>query len=84
MFVLDFFSAAYKSYLYYSQLGSILVFIRSLGYVREFSLLILHCSPLNLIIFTVDVTVFLGGICCFIPCWLLFLCWMVFYLFINL
>jgi len=88
MFVLDlFFSAAYTNYLYsYSQHGSIYsgLYSCSLEYVREFSLLKLHWFQLNLIIFKVDVTFLGGGICCFVPCWLLFLCWVVFYLFINL
>jgi len=68
MLVLDlfFFCAACTSYLCsYSQQGLfILVFI----HVLEFSLLILHSFLLNLIIFKVDVTVFWGGICCFMPC----------------
>nr|YP_009350632.1 NADH dehydrogenase subunit 4 [Bulbitermes laticephalus]AQP27508.1 NADH dehydrogenase subunit 4 [Bulbitermes laticephalus] len=64
MFVLiflSFFSAAYTLYLYsYSQHGFIYsgVYSCSLGYVREFLLLFLHWLPLNLIILSVDVTVF--------------------------
>nr|WES82304.1 NADH dehydrogenase subunit 4 [Microcerotermes bouvieri] len=64
MFVLiflSFFSAAYTLYMYsYSQHGSIYsgVYSCSLGYVREFLLLFLHWFPLNLIILSVDVTVF--------------------------
>nr|QXI86599.1 NADH dehydrogenase subunit 4 [Astalotermes sp. D JRA-2021a] len=64
MFVLvflSFFSAAYTLYLYsYSQHGSIYsgLYSCSLGYVREFLLLFLHWFPLNLIILSVDVSVF--------------------------
>nr|QXT44266.1 NADH dehydrogenase subunit 4 [Apicotermes occultus] len=64
MFVLvflSFFSAAYTLYLYsYSQHGSVYsgLYSCSLGYVREFLLLFLHWFPLNLIILSVDVTVF--------------------------
>jgi NADH-ubiquinone oxidoreductase chain 4 len=62
--LLSFFSAAFTSYLYsYSQHGSIYsgLYSCSLGYVHEFSLLILHWFPLNLIILKVDVTVFWVG-----------------------
>nr|QXT44214.1 NADH dehydrogenase subunit 4 [Astalotermes sp. A JRA-2021a] len=64
MFVLvflSFFSAAYTLYLYsYSQHGSVYsgLYSCSLGYVREFLLLFLHWFPLNLIILSVDVSVF--------------------------
>nr|QXT44006.1 NADH dehydrogenase subunit 4 [Astratotermes hilarus]QXT44019.1 NADH dehydrogenase subunit 4 [Astratotermes hilarus] len=64
MFVLvflSFFSAAYTLYLYsYSQHGSVYsgLYSCSLGYVREFLLLFLHWLPLNLIILSVDVSVF--------------------------
>nr|YP_009351607.1 NADH dehydrogenase subunit 4 [Hirtitermes hirtiventris]AQP30057.1 NADH dehydrogenase subunit 4 [Hirtitermes hirtiventris] len=64
MFVLiflSFFSAAYTLYLYsYSQHGSVYsgVYSCSLGYSREFLLLFLHWLPLNLIILSVDVSVF--------------------------
>nr|QXT44292.1 NADH dehydrogenase subunit 4 [Astalotermes sp. C JRA-2021a] len=64
MFVLvflSFFSAAYTLYLYsYSQHGSIYsgLYSCSLGYTREFLLLFLHWFPLNLIILSVDVSVF--------------------------
>nr|QXT44448.1 NADH dehydrogenase subunit 4 [Apolemotermes fodiens] len=59
--LLSFFSAAYTLYLYsYSQHGSVYsgLYSCSLGYVREFLLLFLHWFPLNLIILSVDVTVF--------------------------
>nr|QXT44461.1 NADH dehydrogenase subunit 4 [Apicotermitinae gen. H sp. CMRT160] len=64
MFVLiflSFFSAAYTLYLYsYSQHGSVYsgLYSCSLGYVREFLLLFLHWFPLNLVILSVDVSVF--------------------------
>nr|QXT44201.1 NADH dehydrogenase subunit 4 [Anenteotermes sp. A JRA-2021a] len=58
---LSFFSAAYTLYLYsYSQHGSVYsgLYSCSLGYVREFLLLFLHWLPLNLVILSVDVSVF--------------------------
>nr|YP_009351685.1 NADH dehydrogenase subunit 4 [Ruptitermes arboreus]AQP30387.1 NADH dehydrogenase subunit 4 [Ruptitermes arboreus] len=59
--LLSFFSAAYTLYLYsYSQHGPVYsgLYSCSLGYVREFLLLFLHWLPLNLVILSVDVTVF--------------------------
>jgi NADH-ubiquinone oxidoreductase chain 4 len=60
-----FFSAVYTLYLYsYNQHGSIYsgFYFCSLGYVREFLLLLfLHWFPLNLIILKADVAVFFWG-----------------------
>nr|YP_009351204.1 NADH dehydrogenase subunit 4 [Sphaerotermes sphaerothorax]AQP28834.1 NADH dehydrogenase subunit 4 [Sphaerotermes sphaerothorax]URH16562.1 NADH dehydrogenase subunit 4 [Sphaerotermes sphaerothorax] len=61
LITLSFFSAAYTLYLYsYSQHGCVYsgLYSCSLGYAREFLLLFLHWFPLNLIIVSVDVTVF--------------------------
>ena len=58
---LSFFSATYTLYLYsYSQRGVTYsgLYSCSLGYLREFLLLFLHCFPLNLVILKVDVAVF--------------------------
>nr|YP_448915.1 NADH dehydrogenase subunit 4 [Sclerophasma paresisense]ABB81899.1 NADH dehydrogenase subunit 4 [Sclerophasma paresisense] len=57
--LLSFFSACYTLYMYsYSQHGKMYsgMYSSSSGYVREFSLLMLHWVPLNLLILKVDFT----------------------------
>nr|YP_010947033.1 NADH dehydrogenase subunit 4 [Eupolyphaga hanae]WGO57829.1 NADH dehydrogenase subunit 4 [Eupolyphaga hanae] len=57
---LSFFSAVYSLYMYsYSQHGMFYsgIYSCSLGYVREYLLLLLHWAPLNLIILSVDLLI---------------------------